>query len=147
MDQPGQQGGAVAARHALGWLVAANALGVWLAALLLWPGLGGLTGEISYGRILPVHLNWQLYGWSSLPLIGWLFAIYGVSRGKAARWAASVVNAWSAVLMIGAAAWLTGGSSGKLFLDWKGGALAAFLVVQVMLWLVLAVGWKNGIAG
>jgi cytochrome c oxidase cbb3-type subunit 1 len=144
MDEPEQEGGAVAARHALGWLVAANALGVWLAALLLWPRLGELTGEASYGRILPVHLNWQLYGWSSLPLIGWLFAIYGVSRGSMARWAAPVVRAWSAVLVIGAMAWLAGGSSGKLFLDWKGGALAAFLVVLVGLWLVLAVGWKRG---
>ena len=26
-------------RHSLGWLVAANMVGVWLAALLLWPGL------------------------------------------------------------------------------------------------------------
>jgi cytochrome c oxidase cbb3-type subunit 1 len=146
MDEPGQEGGAVAARHALGWLVAANALGVWLAALLLWPRLGGLTGEAGYGRILPVHLNWQLYGWSSLPLIGWLFAIYGVSRGSMARWAVPVVRAWSAVLVIGAMAWLAGGSSGKLFLDWKGGALAAFLVVLVGLWLVLAVGWKRGMA-
>ena len=92
----------MAARHALGWLVAANALGVWLSALLLWPRLGELTGEVSYGRILPLHLNWQLYGWSSLPLIGWLFSIYGVSRGSAARWTGPVVRAWSTVLMIGA---------------------------------------------
>jgi cytochrome c oxidase cbb3-type subunit 1 len=26
-------------RYALGWLVAANLIGVWLAALLLWPQL------------------------------------------------------------------------------------------------------------
>jgi len=147
MDGQGQDGGATVARHALGWLVAANALGVWLAALLLWPRLGGLAGEATYGRILPAHLNGQLYGWTSLPLVGWLFSIYGVSRGRASRWAAPVVRAWSGALALGVASWLAGGSSGKLFLDWQGGALAAFLVAQVALWLVLAAGFGRGLAG
>ena len=56
--------------HALGWLVAANAIGVLMAALLLWPALGDLLVPLSYGRWMALHLDWQLYGWCSVPIIG-----------------------------------------------------------------------------
>ena len=60
-----------AVRHALAWLVFGNAVGLYLAILLLRPDwqLAGWT----YGRWVPVHLNSQLYGWTSLPLVAWLF--------------------------------------------------------------------------
>ena len=54
-----------ALRHALGWLVAGNVVGLWLAILQLKPGLA--VGDWTYGRWVPVHLNVQLFGWTSLP--------------------------------------------------------------------------------
>jgi len=141
-DRAGESG-AFAARHALGWLAVANGIGVWLAALLLWPDLGRLAGDVTYGRWVPLHLNLQLYGWTSLPLIGWLFAIYGVDRSSTVSWAPSVIRAWSAALVVGAAFWLSGHTSGKLFLDWKSGSLAAFMIAQVLLWGLLATAWWN----
>jgi cytochrome c oxidase cbb3-type subunit 2 len=126
-----------AGRHALGWLVAGNAAGLWLALLLLFPGLQ--SGEWTYGRWMPVHLNIQLFGWTALPLAGWLLSIYGVSR----RWADAAVWAWTAALGAGVVSWLGGGSSGKIFLDWKGGPLFAFVAALSFLWVVLATAWTR----
>ncbi len=50
-------------RHSLGWLVAANAIGVLLAMLLLQPELNDWLAPLTYGRWVPLHLDWQLYGW------------------------------------------------------------------------------------
>ena len=124
-----------AGRHALGWLVAGNAAGLWLSLLLLFPGLQ--AGEWTYGRWMPVHLNVQLYGWTALPLAGWLLWIYGVSS----RWSEAAVRAWSAALLAGVLSWLGGGTSGKVFLDWKGGPLLAFVAALAFLWAVLAAAW------
>lgn len=126
-----------AGRHALGWLVAGNAAGLWLSLLLLLPGLQ--AGEWTYGRWMPVHLNIQLFGWTSLPLVGWLLSIYGVHR----RWSEAAVWAWTGALGAGVLSWLGGGSSGKIFLDWKGGPLFAFVAALAFLWIVLAVAWKR----
>lgn len=127
-----------AGRHALGWLVAANAVGLWLSLLLVHPQLQ--AGEWTYGRWVPVHLNGQLYGWTSLPLVAWLFKIYGVDR----RWAEVALWAWTGALALGCLGWLQGGSSGKVFLDWSGGPLVAFAAAMGLLWVALWRG-KSGL--
>jgi mono/diheme cytochrome c family protein len=124
-----------AGRHALGWLVVGNAAGLWLSLLLLFPGLN--AGEWTYGRWVPVHLNVQLYGWTALPLVAWLLSIYDVPR----RWAEAATWAWTVALAAGVLSWLGGISSGKIFLDWKGGSLLAFVTALAFLWCVLAAGW------
>lgn len=127
----------IAAWHSLAWLVVANSVGLLLASLLLFPGLNGLLGEWTYGRWMPVHLNLQLYGWCSLPLVAWLFKAYGVNTAPASRWGRAALWAWSSALAFGAWSWLAGQSSGKLFLDWKGFARVLFPVATFILWLVL----------
>ncbi len=109
-----------------------------LALLLLFPGLQ--MGPLSYGRWMPVHLNVQLFGWTALPLVGWLLGIYGVGS----KWSTAAIWGWSGALGGGALAWLAGGSSGKIFLDWQGGALWSFLAALGFLWLALARGWWRG---
>src|ERR1700694_2515497 len=69
---------AAVAWHSLFWLAAANCVGVLLAAMLLVPGINTLLGGWTYGLWMPVHMDLQLYGWCSLPLVGFLFAVYGV---------------------------------------------------------------------
>lgn len=127
-----------ALRHALAWLCLANGVGVLLALLLVWPQAGTYLGELSYGRWVPVHLNWQLYGWTSLPLIAWLFTMYDVDRCERSRsLAKAAVFGWSMALTCGGISWLSGHSSGKIFLDWKGVALWVFIGSQVLLWISL----------
>ena len=97
MSGDGHAGGMeTAARHALGWLLFGNLAGLWLSVLLLWPELG--AGEWTYGRWVPVHLNVQLYGWTSLPLVAWLMAIYQVDASRVRRWGAAAVWALTAAL-------------------------------------------------
>ena len=125
-------------RHALGWLVAANVVGVWLAALLVWPELNGLTGALSYGRWMPLHLDWQLYGWCTLPLLGalaaWMIPADDLAGVRQARWA---LAAWSLALALGGVSWLAGNVSGKLFLDWSGWARPLLPLAMLLWWSAL----------
>lgn len=136
-----------AAAHALFWLVFANAVGVLIAILLLFPALNRWLGEWTYGRWIMVHMNLELYGWTSLPLAGFLFKVYGVQRGPLALWCRPVLWVWSASLAVGAFSWLSGFSSGKLFLDWSGYARVLFPLAMLALWLLLTVAylreWKT----
>jgi cytochrome c oxidase cbb3-type subunit 1 len=129
---------ALATWHSLAWLVFANAIGVLLATLLLIPNLNQLFDTFTYGRWMPVHLNLQLYGWCSLPLIAFLFKVYAVDHPPAARWARSALWIWSTALAIGSISWLTGHSSGKLFLDWIGLPRILFPLAILTVWLLLA---------
>ncbi|MGO9515958.1 MAG: hypothetical protein ACLPND_02835 [Candidatus Korobacteraceae bacterium] len=136
-----------AAWHSLFWLVFANAIGVMLSILLLFPALNRLLGEWTYGRWIMVHMNLELYGWTSLPMAGFLFKVYGAERGPLAQWCRPVLWVWSAALGVGAYSWLSGHSSGKLFLDWSGYARIFFPLAMIALWVLLAVSfvreWKT----
>jgi cytochrome c oxidase cbb3-type subunit 1 len=138
---PEGPGLSTALRHALGWLVFGNAAGLYLSLLLLFPNLQ--LAHWTYGRWVPVHLNVQLYGWTSLPLVAWLFSLYEVDSSKARSWAPAAVWAWTAALALGVFHWLGGATSGKIFLDWKGGALWGFVAAQALLWVVLAAAWRE----
>ncbi len=136
--------------HALGWLALSCLVGVWLAALLVWPGLGAWTGGIGYGRWMPVHLNGLLYGWCALPLVGALLAACLEPRHRAAaRHGRLALYGWTTSLALGAAAWLGGVTSGKPFLDWAGWARPALGVAMSLLWTVLAahLWWSRERAG
>jgi len=127
-----------AAWHSLAWLATANLVGVLLAILLLFPGLNHWLGTWTYGRWMPVHINLQLYGWCSLPLVAFLMKVYQVDSAPAAQWSRTAFWTWSAALGIGSLSWLTGHSSGKLFLDWTGFARVVFPLAMGLLWLLLA---------
>jgi cytochrome c oxidase cbb3-type subunit 1 len=129
---------ATAAWHSLFWLVFANSIGVLIAVLLLFPSLNHWLGEWTYGRWIIVHMNLELYGWSSLPMAGFLFKVYGANRGSAAQWCRPVLWVWSAALVAGTFSWLSGNSSGKLFLDWSGTARVFFPLAMIALWLLLS---------
>jgi len=128
---------ASAAWHSLFWLAFANAIGVLIAILLLVPALNRQLGEWTYGRWMMVHMNLELYGWASLPLVGFLFRVYGADRGPTANWCRPVLWVWSASLGVGVLSWLSGNSSGKLFLDWSGYARVLFPGALLVLWLLL----------
>jgi len=132
------EGLASAVRHSLAWLVLGNTIGVLIAVLLLFPGLNPWLGEWTYGRWMMVHMNTALFGWCSLPMVGFLFRVYGADRGPWAAWCRPVVWLWSAGLIAGSISWLTGHSSGKLFLDWSGYARVFFPLCMMALWVLLA---------
>ena len=124
--------------HSLLWLVVANVIGVLIAAMLIFPQINSALGEWTYGRWMPVHMNLQLYGWCSLPLVMFLFHVYGADREPLAIWARPVLWLWSTALLVGSASWLSGHSSGKLFLDWIGYPRVLFPLAMLGLWTLLA---------
>ncbi len=82
---------------------------------------------------MTVHMDLELYGWTSLPMVGFLFRIYGADRGVTAKWCRSLLWVWSAALTIGTYSWLSGHLSGKLFLDWSGYPRAFFCAALLAL--------------
>ncbi|MFT3869081.1 MAG: hypothetical protein QM715_11540 [Nibricoccus sp.] len=125
-------------RHSLFWLVAANSVGVLLAILLLWPALGDKLAPFTYGRWIPLHLDWQLYGWCSLPLVGVLLRWIGRGpNASTARLNRVALRAWSLALAAAGISWLCGLSSGKIFIDWDGWARPLLPAAMTVLWLGL----------
>lgn len=129
--------GSVTARYSLGWLTAANAVGVLLAVLLLHPDAGRFLGGFSYGKWIPLHLNFQLYGWNALPLVGLLFNRFLPDSPEANRQISRLFRCWSLVLLAGGLSWLMGESSGKIFLEWSGWPRLLLLGLLASLWFVL----------
>jgi len=140
-------GVANAAWHSLLWLTVANVIGVLIAVLLLFPVLNKVLGEWTYGRWVIVHMNLELYGWSSLPLVGFLFNAYGADRESMSKWCRPVLWVWSAAMVVGVCSWLSGQSSGKLFLDWSGYARVFFPIAILVLWLFIAIAFAQGPRG
>lgn len=136
--------------HSLGWLVAANLVGVLLATLLVWPAAGDALGRFGYGRWMPLHTDWQLYGWCALPLVGALLAAcLEPAHPAAGAHARLALGGWTLALGLGGAAWLGGVASGKLFLNWSGWARPALALAMAALWTVLAahLWWSRTRAG
>ena len=125
-------------RYSLSWLAAGCMTGFLMALMLFHPAAGGPLGEWSYGRWVAVHLNFQLFGWSAMPLVGVLLKSYLRPGEAALRQANAVLGAWSLALALGGVSWLVGETSGKLFLDWSGTPRWLFLVALALLWSVLA---------
>lgn len=130
--------GRLVAAHSLGWLVAANVVGLWLALLLVWPDLGRFLAPLTYGRWVPLHLDWMLYGWCALPLVGALL-VWGLDARHPAMLghARLALGAWSLALALGGFAWLGGNTSGKLFLEWHGWSRPVLPVAMLVLWTLL----------
>jgi len=138
MDAEREEGILSATTHGVFWLAVGNAIGVMIAILLLFPRLNGLLGEWTYGRWMMVHMNLGLFGWCSIPMLGFLFRAFRTAHTPWAAWARSAVWLWSAALVLGSWSWLQGGSSGKLFLDWSGLPRYFFPLAMLFLWVVLA---------
>lgn len=128
-------------RFSFAWLVAANAVGLLLSLLLVWPDAGKLLGSLTYGRLMPLHMEWQLYGWCTLPLVGLLLKEFlgrdmaGISNAQ------YILFLWSLGLFVGGVTFLTGSASGKLFLSWHGWSRVFFPSMLLLIWSVLMLHW------
>lgn len=123
--------------HSLTWLVVASAVGLLMAVLLMAPGWGRILEPLTYGRWVTVHLDLNLYGWCSMPLIGLLFLLY-LPRTRPSGWGVAAVGVWSGTLLLATVSWLSGHTSGKLFMEWSGASRVA--VTFCMAFLALAIG-------
>ncbi len=129
----------------LTWLLAANLVGTLLACLLLWPQLNHWIQPFTYGRWIPLHLDWQLYGWCSLPLLGILCLRFLQHDLKGFQKTVICFTLWSAGLLFGGSRWLSGDVSGKIFLNWNGTTGLIFALAQLAIWSYLAGGWPSAL--
>jgi cytochrome c oxidase cbb3-type subunit 1 len=74
-------------------------------------------------------------------MLGFLFKVYGADRGPLAAWCRPILWLWSGALVAGSISWLSGHTSGKLFLDWSGYARVFFPLSMGALWLLLMVAF------
>lgn len=125
----------------LAWLFAANLVGLLLAAFLLWPELNGLLQPLTYGRWIPLHLDWQLYGWSFIPLLGLICMRFFDHQKRGAQSIGLCIGLWSFGLLAGGYTWLSGGATGKVFLNWNETSGFIFTTAQLIIWSLLAIAW------
>jgi cytochrome c oxidase cbb3-type subunit 1 len=94
---------------------------------------------------MPIHLDLELYGWVSLPLVAVLLRLYLPERtpSRGASWA---LGAWSGALLFGTFSWLSGDGSGKPFLDWRGDARVLLAAAMSLLAVLLATAWARSFA-
>ena len=124
-----------------GWCLAMR-WGFICRCCLLAPDLQ--LAEWTYGRWVPVHLNVQLYGWTSLPLVAWLFSIYEVDRSKARR-----LGTRRGVGVDRGAGRRRVSLARRRRLPEKSSSIGraarlwGFVAAQVLLWVVLAAAWRE----
>jgi len=131
-DSANQESFEVVTRHSFFWLLISCLTGLLLAFLLLVPSFGAILQPYSYGRWVSVHLNASLYGWSSVPLLGLLFMQY-LPVTRISRLPVYAVSIWSGVLLFAMIGWLSGHTSGKLFMEWSGASRWAILLGMCLL--------------
>jgi cytochrome c oxidase cbb3-type subunit 1 len=128
-------------QFSLVWLSLANLVGVLLAILLIWPQGNAYLGPFTYGRWMPLHMDWHLYGWCALPLLGILCARFLDQVKTGAETTTWILLLWTLGLAVGGWQWLAGGQSGKPFLNWTGYAGIVFCTSLLAIWGWLALGW------
>ncbi len=131
----------ITARFALTWLLCANLVGLLLATLLLHPNLNSLISPFTYGRWMPLHMEWNLYGWTAIPLVGLLIFTYWNNIPNAANWTRLSFILWSSALLVGGISWLGGHASGKPFLNWTEVSRTYLTITLYAIWAILLWGW------
>ena len=124
-------------QHSLFWWMLGNLVGVLLSLLVVLPELNQFIAPVTYGRLIPLHLNFHLYGWSALPMIALLYLWYQPTKNLSL----ASIWLWSVSLAVGGLSWCLGSSSGKLFLEWQGFSKNLFIINLIFLWLVLVIGY------
>jgi len=103
-----------------------------VAALERW------VSPFTYGRWMPLHTDWHLYGWCSLPIAGLFVRWLPPPDHRHANVARGCVALWSLALLAAGMSWIDGYASGKLFLTSTGIFRFGLPTALVLLWACLA---------
>lgn len=122
---------------AVAWLLAGSLVGLFLAFRLVDPGLLGSHEVLFHGLLRPVHTLTVLFGFASLALVG--LALYVVPKASKVTLTGGEMKAanlalwlWNVGLVVGAAALLSGHSTGREYREipwWAMGFIAAADIV------------------
>jgi cytochrome c oxidase cbb3-type subunit I len=120
--------------HAIAWAIFGLVVGSFLSLLQVTPQTQTFIDPITYGRIIPVHLNSMLYGWTGLLCLHFVRGVFDV-HSKTQIAFDLLVRVWSFVLALCLGHILCGHSSGKIFLEFEG--WSRVLLILLMLWMSL----------
>ena len=120
------------------WAIAAMAVGVYIAAELVWPTIDFGQSWLSFGRLRPLHTNGIIFGFGVSALMATGF--YSVQRTSHVslflpRLAWFVAYAWQLVVLLGGLSLLAGWTSSKEYaeLEWP------FDIAIALLWVFFGV--------
>jgi cytochrome c oxidase cbb3-type subunit 1 len=120
------------------WGIIGMAVGAFVAAELIWPGLGFDVPWLSYGRLRPLHTNAVIFAFGGCALMGTSF--YVVQRTCHVRLfsdklAAFVFWGWQAVIALAVLSLPMGWTSGKEYaeLEWPIDVLIALVWVAYLI--------------
>ncbi len=127
------------------WAVVAMAVGVYVAAELVWPTLDFGQPWLSFGRLRPLHTNGAIFGFGVSALMGTAF--YSVQRTchvplflPGLAWFTCI--AWQACVLLGGLSLLAGMNAGKEYaeLEWP------FDIAITIVWVCFAIVFFGTIA-
>lgn len=125
-------------QFAILWAVLGMAVGVYIAAELIWPGLDFGQFWLSFGRLRPLHTNGIIFGFGVSALMATAF--YSVQRTSnvplfAPRLAWITCYGWQVVVLFGGLSLLAGWTSTKEYaeLEWP------FDIAITILWVCFAI--------
>ncbi len=127
------------------WAVVAMAVGVYVAAELVWPTLDFGQPWLSFGRLRPLHTNGAIFGFGVSALMG--TAYYSVQRTchvplflPGLAWFTCI--AWQACVLLGGLSLLAGMNAGKEYaeLEWP------FDIAITIVWVCFAIVFFGTIA-
>ena len=127
------------------WAVVAMAVGVYIAAELVWPTLDFGQPWLSFGRLRPLHTNGVIFGFGVSALMGTAF--YSVQRTchvplflPGLAWFTAI--AWQLAVLFGGLSLLAGINAGKEYaeLEWP------FDIAITVVWVCFAIVFFGTIA-
>jgi cytochrome c oxidase cbb3-type subunit 1 len=127
------------------WAVLGMAVGVYLSAELVWPGLNANLPWLSFGRLRPLHTNGVIFGFGVSALMATAF--YSVQRTSHIRLFAPKLAwfccyAWQLTVLVGGLSLLAGWTSSKEYaeLEWP------FDIAITLVWVAFAIVFFGTIA-
>lgn len=127
------------------WAIAAMAVGVYIAAELVWPTIDFGQYWLSFGRLRPLHTNGIIFGFAVSALMATGF--YSVQRTSHVslfmpRLAWAVCYAWQITVLLGGISLLAGWTSSKEYaeLEWP------FDIAIAVIWVSFGVVFFGTIA-
>lgn len=132
-------------QFSLFWVIVAMAVGVYLAAEFIWPGLDFGQFWLSFGRISPLHTNGIIFGFGVSALMATAF--YSVQRTShiplfMPKLAWFCCYAWQLLVLLGGISLLAGWTSSKEYaeLEWP------FDIAIAIIWVSFGIVFFGTIA-
>lgn len=127
---------------AIFWLVFGTIVGLTAGALMTWPDLITGIGQLSFGRLRPLHIHGVLIGWLSMGYVSCIFYLVTVLSGRKSLWSERLGNAtviaWNILLVGGAYSLMNGMTEAREYAELSGITIGNVTIPGIWDYIVLA---------